>query len=56
MIAENDLQQYQAIFKAKFGQTISPEQAQEQGVKLLQLLEIVIEDQKLALTKIKNIC
>ena len=46
MITENDLQQYQAIFKEKFGQTISSEQAQEQGIKLLRLLEIVIEDQK----------
>ena len=45
MITEKDLQQYQAIYEEKFGHPISSEQAQEQGLKLLRLLEIVQENQ-----------
>jgi hypothetical protein len=32
---------FQAIYKAKFGREISNEQAYEQGVKLVRLMEIV---------------
>ena len=32
---------FQAIYKAKFGQEISREQAYEQGVKLVRLMEII---------------
>jgi len=43
MITESDLEKYRAIYKEKFGQDISPEAAQEQAAKLLQLQRIVID-------------
>jgi hypothetical protein len=43
MINDEDLVEYQAIYKQKFGKEISRADALEQGTKLIRLMQIVCQ-------------
>jgi len=41
MLSDEQIKTYQALYKNRFGKEISREQAYEQGVKLLRLIELI---------------
>lgn len=41
MISEEQITKYQEIYKNHFGKEISREEAYEQGIKLIRLIEII---------------
>lgn len=41
MLSDEQIKTYQMLYKNRFGKEISREQAYEQGVKLLRLVEII---------------
>jgi len=40
MLTDAQIQKYQTLYKARYGREISREQAYEQGVKLIRLVEL----------------
>ena len=45
MLNEDQIKKFQQIYKEKFGKQISKEEALNQGVKLITLMEILIDSQ-----------
>jgi len=43
MLSENDIKKFQEIYKKEFGKEISKQGALEQGIKLITLMKIVLE-------------
>ncbi len=41
MLSDEQIKTYQTLYKNRFGKEISREEAYEQGVKLLRLIEII---------------
>jgi len=41
MLSDEQIKTYQTLYKNRFGKEISREQAYEQGVKLLRLIELI---------------
>jgi urease accessory protein UreF len=41
MLAEEQIKAYQTLYKNRFGKEISREEAYEQGVKLIRLIELI---------------
>jgi len=41
MLSDEQIKTYQMLYKNRFGKEISREQAYEQGVKLLRLIELI---------------
>lgn len=41
VLSDDDIQQFQTIYKERFGKELSKQDAYEQGIKLLRLLSIV---------------
>ncbi|MFA5158544.1 MAG: hypothetical protein WC451_05180 [Patescibacteria group bacterium] len=41
MLSDEQIKKFQALYKNRFGKEISREEAYEQGVKLLRLIEII---------------
>ena len=43
MLSKQAIEEYQKIMKEKFGQDITPAEAEEQGTRLLKFFEILIK-------------
>ena len=41
MLSEDQISTYRLLYKNRFGKDISPEEAEEQGTKLIRLLELI---------------
>ena len=54
MISEEKIKEFQKNYKQKFGKNISKKQAYEQGIKLVNLLGLVIKSSHKKMTQ-KNI-
>lgn len=44
MLTEKQIQEFQIIYKKKFGKEISSKKAYEQGIKLVNLMKIIIDN------------
>ena len=45
MLSEKQIKEYQKIYKEQFGKEISKEEALRQGIKLVNLMKVLLENQ-----------